>query len=155
MISRKLQSFLDENQVRYVTIAHSRAYTAQEIAALVHVPGKNLVKVVMVEADGRPWMVAMDSNHRVNLQRLKEAIGANEVRIEREAEFQELFEDCEVGAMPPFGELYGLPMVADGALWEDREIVFNGGTHSEVVKMAFVDWERLMKPQKALLAARP
>lgn len=155
MICGKLQSFLDENRVRYVTIQHSPAYTAPEIAALAHVPGKMLVKVVMVEADGEPWMVALDSTHQVDLPRLKEAIGAAYVRVEYEAEFQPLFDDCEVGAMPPFGDLYGLPMVADGALWEDKEILFNGGNHTELVKMDFADWERLTKPQKALLAARP
>jgi len=152
MVNKTLKSFLDEHHVRYVVIAHSSAYTAREVAASIHVAGKDVVKTVMVNADGRPWMVVMTSNQRLDLDKVRAALEATDVRLEHENEFKHVFEDCEVGAMPPFGNLYGVPVVADGALWEDDEIVFNGGTHTTVVRMSFGDYHRLVSPRKGNIA---
>jgi len=152
MICKKLKAFLDEHRIRYVVVSHSSAYTAREVAASVHVAGKDVVKCVMVSADARPWMVAMTSNQRLNLDKLRAALGAENVRLEHESEFKPTFEDCEVGAMPPFGNLYGIPVIADGMLWDDDEIVFNGGSHTTVVRMSFADYHRLVSPRKASIA---
>ncbi len=152
MISSKLKVFLDDHRVRYVVIAHSSVFTAREVAASVHVAGKDVVKCVMVKADDRPWMVAMTSNQRLNLDKLKSELGAKDVRLEHENEFKGIFEDCEVGAMPPFGNLYGIPVLADAALFEDEEIVFNAGNHRTVVRMSFADYHRLVSPRKGQVA---
>jgi Ala-tRNA(Pro) deacylase len=151
MISKKLKAFLDEHRTRYIVISHSSAYTAREVAASVHVAGKDVIKCVMVNADGRPWMVATTSNQRVNFDLLRAALGAETVRLAHESEFRTIFEDCEVGAMPPFGNLYGIPVIADSVLWDDEEIVFNGGGHTTVVRMAFADYHRLVSPRKAAI----
>ncbi len=151
-ICERLKKLLDDENIRYVVIAHSRAYTAQEVAASAHVKGKNLVKTVMVNADGKHYMVATTANQKVNLDKVKNVLGAKHVRLENEDEFAGLFDDCEVGAMPPFGNLYGVPVLADEQLFSDEEIAFNGGNHSTVVKMSFADFERLAKPQRADVA---
>ena len=152
-ICSRLKSFLDDNRIRYTILVHSPAFTAPEIAASAHIKGKALVKCVMINADGKHHMVALTANQRVRLEKLRDALGARDVRLEREEDFRKLFEDCEPGAMPPFGNLYGIPVIADGALYEDEEIAFSGGNHTSVVKMAFADFERLVKPKKADIAA--
>jgi Ala-tRNA(Pro) deacylase len=151
-ICPKLKTFLDENHVRYVVTTHSPAFTSQEIAASAHIRGKNLVKCVMVRGDGRHYMVAMTANQRLNLAWLKESLDLREARLENEADFKALFADCEVGAMPPFGNLYGLPVVVDSELYEDEEIAFNGGNHTSVVRMSFDEFDRLVQPIKATVA---
>ena len=151
-ICSKLKSFLDENRIRYTILVHSPAYTAPEIAASAHVKGKTLVKCVMVKGDGRHYMVALTANQKVALDKLRSALAIWDVRLESEEDFRVLFEDCEPGAMPPFGNLYGLPVVVDEALYEDEEIAFNGGNHTSVVKMAFADFDRLVRPKKADIA---
>ena len=151
-ICRKLKEFLDGRKVRYVVIAHSRAYTAPEVAASAHVKGKNLVKCVIVNADGKQYLVAASANQKVNLQKIKHLLNANEVRLAQESEFAPLFGDCETGAMPPFGNLYGVPVIADGSLYAAEEIAFSGGNHTTVVKMAFADFERLVQPLRGDVA---
>jgi len=153
-ICPKLREFLESSGVRYEVIPHSPAYTAPEMAASVHVAGRNVVKCVMVTAGGRHCLVAARANDRVSLERLREVLGAADVRFEREDEFGRLFDDCDVGAMHPFGNLYGVPVLADDDLYEDGEIVFNGGNHTAAVKMSFKDFERLAKPTKADVAGR-
>ena len=142
----RLKAFLDEHRVRYVTMSHSSVYTAQEIAAATHVPGKALAKTVMIKVDGVMKMAVLPAAYKVDLERLKEAVGASTVALATEAEFKGLFPDCEIGAMPPFGNLYGLPVLLAETLTENEEIAFNAGSHTEVVKLAFADFERLVKP---------
>ena len=142
----RLKAFLDEHRVRYVTMSHSSVYTAQEIAAETHVPGKALAKTVMIKVDGVMKMAVLPAAYKVDLERLKEAVGASTVALATEAEFKGLFPDCEIGAMPPFGNLYGLPVLLAETLTENEEIAFNAGSHTEVVKLAFADFERLVKP---------
>ena len=146
MPARRLKAFLDEKRVRYVTMSHSSAYTAQEIAAATHIPGKALAKTVMVKLDGAMHMTVLPAAYKVDLERLKEAVGASTGELATEAEFKGLFPDCETGAMPPFGNLYGLPVLVAERLAENEEIAFNAGSHTEVVKLAFADFERLVKP---------
>jgi len=153
-ICDKLRKFLDDNHVRYVTIAHSPAFTAQEIAASAHVKGHNVVKCVMVRGDGEHYMAALSANQRLDLGKFRKALGIREAHIEREEEFEGLFEDCELGAMPPFGNLYRLPVVMDETLARGEEIVFNGGSHATVVRMKFEDYERLVAPMENAIAER-
>jgi Ala-tRNA(Pro) deacylase len=143
---QKLKEFLDREHVRYVSIIHSRAYTAQEIAASAHIPGKDLAKTVIVKVDGKMAMAVLPASYKVDFDLLKEATGAKKVELANEQEFQDKFPDCEVGAMPPFGNLYNMPVFAAYSLREDEEIAFNAGTHTELMKLTYADFERLTKP---------
>lgn len=143
---KKLKDFLDREQVRYVTIIHSRAYTAQEIAASAHIPGKALAKTVMVKLDGKMAMAVLPASYKVDFELLKKATGSKTAELATEKEFKNMFPDCEVGAMPPFGNLYDLPVFAANSLREDEEIAFNAGSHTELMKLSFADFERLGKP---------
>jgi Ala-tRNA(Pro) deacylase len=151
-ILSKLREFLEANKVPYSVHSHPEAYTAQEIAALQHVKGRMLAKVVIAKADGNFLMLVLPADHRVDFERLKSALGLGEVRLAQEAEFRDLFPGCEVGAMPPFGNLYGVPVHVDRALEKDEEIVFNAGTHTLTAKMRFRDFAALVKPVVAEFA---
>ena len=133
---KKLKEFLDSNQVKYATISHSAAYTAQEIAASAHVPGKELAKTVMVKIDGKMAMAVLPASFKVDLEHLKEAAGAEHVELAGEREFRDMFPGCETGGMPPFGNLYGMDVYVSAKLAEDTEIAFNAGSHTELVRMA-------------------
>jgi Ala-tRNA(Pro) deacylase len=147
MPATKLKDFLDDNKVKYVVISHSPAYTAHEIAASAHVPAKELAKTVMVKIDGKIAMAVLPSSHRVDLDALQAATGAKKIELATEDEFRDLCPGCALGAMPPFGNLYGLPIFVAIRLAEDKEIAFNAGTHTELVKMAYADFERLVQPK--------
>jgi len=149
----KLKEFLDANRVKYVTISHSVAYTAQGIAALVHIPGKELAKTVVVKIGRDLAMAVVPASCHVDLELLKKATGASTVQLATEDEFKDRFPDCETGAMPPFGNLYGMAVFADEGLAKDQEVAFNGASHRELVRMAWVDFERLVKPKVMKLAA--
>jgi Ala-tRNA(Pro) deacylase len=151
MPTRKLRDYLDQHEIQYVTISHSPAYTAQRIAELTRIPGKELAKTVIVKIDDKFAMAVLPASRRVNLEHLKEAIGADEVSLSSETEFNELFPDCEVGAMPPFGNLYDMGVYVAEQLTEDEEIAFNAGTHSELVKMSYNDYANLVTPQVVAL----
>jgi len=150
----KLREFLDRNQVQYLVISHSVAYTAQGIAALTHIKGKELAKTVMVMVDGRLAMAVVPASVRVDLHKLKKYLGVETVELATEQEFRDRFPDCETGSMPPFGNLYGMDVFADESLAEDKEISFNAGSHRELVRMRFDDFERLAKPMLIQIAAR-
>lgn len=141
----KLREFLEANRVPYSVHSHPSAYTAQEIAALQHVKGRQLAKVVMVKAATEFLMLVLPADHRVDFAKLKAVLGGKEARLAQEAEFRDLFPECEVGAMPPFGNLYGLPVYVDRALEKDEEIVFNAGTHTLTAKVAFRDYMALVR----------
>jgi Ala-tRNA(Pro) deacylase len=151
MPTQALKRFLGNNHVKYTIITHSPEYTAQEIAASAHIPGKDLAKTVIVKIDGDFAMVVLPASMHVSLTRLKEAAGAGDAEIASEAEFGELFPDCEVGAMPPFGNLYNMPVFAAKELSEDTEITFNAGTHSELVRLAYSDFDKLVHPKVVTL----
>jgi Ala-tRNA(Pro) deacylase len=144
---QRLQEFLDEHQVKYVVISHSRAFTTQEIAAATHIPGKELAKAVIVEIDGNLAMAVVPGSQKVDLDLLRDAVGAERVELARESAFKDRFPECEMGAMPPFGNLYGMPVYVADSLTEDEEIAFNAGSHTELVKMSYRDFERLVQPR--------
>lgn len=143
---KQLKEFLDQNHVKYVTIVHSQAYTAQEVAASAHIPGRAMAKVVVVDLDGKLAMAVLPANRKVVLQDLRELTGSDQVRFASEEQFKQRFPDCEIGAMPPFGNLYGMEVYAAESLAENDEIAFNAGSHTEVVKMRYEYFEHLVHP---------
>jgi len=143
----KVKAFLDSHGIKYVGISHSKAYTAQGIAAIAHISGKELAKTVIVKLDGDLAMAVLPASYQVDLEALRHATGVGAAELATESEFKRHFPDCETGAMPPFGNLYGIPVYVDESLTEDHEIAFNAGSHYELIKMAYVDFERLVKPE--------
>jgi Ala-tRNA(Pro) deacylase len=150
----RLREFLEESEIKFVTISHSQAFTAQEIAAAAHIPGKEMAKTVMVKLDGELAMIVVPATHRVSMPHLKQATGAREVELASEREFSDRFPNCEIGAMPPFGNLWGLTVFVDERLREDEQIAFNAGSHTELVKLSYADYERLTDPVVARLSTR-
>lgn len=144
---RRLREFLDEHEVKYVVISHSPAYTAQGIAALTHIPGKELAKTVVVSIDGKMAMAVLPASYKVDFDLLAEGTGAKRVQLATEQEFQDAFPECEVGAMPPFGNLYDMDVFVAESLDDDEEIAFNAGSHTELVRMAYADFKRLVQPK--------
>ncbi|WP_339737408.1 YbaK/EbsC family protein [uncultured Sunxiuqinia sp.] len=143
---KKLKDYLDKNNIEYITIRHSLAFNAQQIAATTHIPGKELAKTVMVKIDGKMAMAVLPASYLVNLKLLKELTGAKTLELANEMEFKHLFPECEIGAMPPFGNLYDMEVFVAQSLAEDKEIAFNAGTHVELIRMAYADFERLVQP---------
>ena len=142
----KVGAFLDEHHVKYVVISHSKAYTAQGIAAVAHIPGQELAKTVIVKLDGALAMAVLPASYQVDLLRLKKLIGVGDAALASEREFKQHFPDCETGAMPPFGSLYGIPVYVDQTLARDSEIAFNAGSHLQLIRMAYADFLKLAKP---------
>lgn len=144
---KKLKEFLDNHKIEYLTINHSLAYTAQRIAAAAHIPGKSVAKTVMLKVDGKMAMAVLPASCKINLDKFKDELKANEAVISTEKEFKDLFPECEVGAMPPFGNLYGMDVYVAERLTEDDDIAFNAGSHRELIKLSFKDFEDLVKPK--------
>jgi len=142
---QKLKAFLEENSVKFTMIQHSRAFTAQEIAGLTHIPGKELAKTVMVIIAGGVAMAVIPASHRVDFKSLTDVVGAS-VELADEGDFVELFPNCDMGAMPPFGNLYDMPVYVSEALAEDEFIAFSAGSHAEVIRLEYADFERLVNP---------
>jgi Ala-tRNA(Pro) deacylase len=149
---KKLKEFLDANKIKYVSITHSPAYTAQQIAASAHIPGKELAKTVMVKIDGKLEMAVLPASFKIDFGLLKQASGAQKVELASESEFKETFPGCELGAMPPFGNLYDMDVYVAQSLAEDDEIAFNAGSHTELIKLSYKDFERLVKPTVARIS---
>ncbi|MCM8763986.1 MAG: YbaK/EbsC family protein [Candidatus Omnitrophica bacterium] len=147
MPSRKLKEFLDTNGIKYLTIQHSPAYTAQEIAAQAHIHGKELAKTVIINKDEKLAMAVLPANYHIDVEVLKKATGAKSLTIATEQEFKDAFPECEIGAMPPFGNLYGMETFVEDSLTENKEIVFNAGTHTELIRISFDDFVKLVKPK--------
>jgi Ala-tRNA(Pro) deacylase len=146
-ILKKLKDYLEKNQVRYEVGYHERVYTSQEIAAAMHVPGKELTKVIMVKADGKMVMLVLPASYRVETKKLKKVFQCKRLGIAKEKDFEELFPDCEIGAMPPFGNLYNLEVWVDQILTEDEFIVFQAGSHVETLRIKYSDYARLVSPK--------
>lgn len=142
----RLEAYLREHGVRYEVTPHAEAYTAQEVAAIEHVPGRQFAKVVIAEADGRYLMLVLPAAARVDLVRLRAVLGAKVVRLAREEEFAARFPDCEAGAMPPFGNLYDMPVYMDRSLADQPRLVFNACSHRETVTIPGEDYRRLVSP---------
>ncbi|MEX2467325.1 MAG: YbaK/EbsC family protein [Gemmatimonadota bacterium] len=150
----RLKEFLNEHGTKFITISHSQAFTAQEIAAAAHVPGKEMAKTVMVKLDGALAMVVLPAPDHVSIERLKAVTGARDAALASEDEFSDRFPTCEVGAMPPFGNLWDLTVFVDERLREDEQIAFNAGSHTELMKLSYSDFERLVSPVVAKLSTR-
>jgi Ala-tRNA(Pro) deacylase len=143
----KLKKFLDDNNVEYVVMSHSPAYTAQRAAASAHISGKEMAKTVMVKVNEKMAMAVLPASFRVDFNKLKEATGAKSVELASESDFRNMFPDCDVGAMPPFGNLYGMDVYVAEKLAENEQIVFNACSHRDLIRLAFADYERLVKPK--------
>jgi Ala-tRNA(Pro) deacylase len=150
----KIKEFLDRHHVKYVVISHSPAITAQEIAASAHIPGKELAKTVMVKIDDAMAMAVLPASHQVDFDLLKAATGAAEVELATEQDFRGMFPGCELGAMPPFGNLYDMQVIVSQSLTEDEEIAFNAGSHTELIRLAYADFQRLVQPKVVKLSNR-
>jgi len=144
---KKLKAFLDENNVKYLTVRHSGAFTAQEIAASVHVSGKEFAKTVIIKIEGKMAMTVLPASYQLNFKLLHEIFGTQRVTLATEAEFKYFFPDCEVGAMPPFGNLYDMEVFVAESLAEEKEIAFNAGNHTEMIKLNYEDFVRLVHPR--------
>ena len=144
---QRLKEFLDANGVKYVTISHSPTFTAQEIAASAHIPGKEMAKTVMVLVGGKMAMAVLPASFKVDFERLGAAAGTDDVKLATESQFRDMFPGCEIGAMPPFGNLYDMDVYVSDRLAEDEEIAFNAGSHTELVRLAYKDFDRLVKPK--------
>ncbi len=142
----RLEQYFRENGVGFQTMTHATAYTAQEVAAAQRVPGRQVAKVVMVLADAKIMMLVMPASYRIDFAKLKSGLGVQDVQLAREKDFSALFPDCDTGAMPPFGNLYDVPVYVDQVLTEDAEIVFQAGTHRDTLKIAYADYARLARP---------
>jgi Ala-tRNA(Pro) deacylase len=147
MIATKLRNFLDNHQTKYVTMIHSPAYTSMETAHAAHVRGKEMAKTVIVKVEGKMAMLVLPASYRIYPDLLRDALGVENVDLATEDEFADSFPGCEPGAMPPFGNLYGMDVFVDQVLAEDEEIAFNAGTHTELMRMSWRDYEELVKPK--------
>jgi len=152
MPAKKLKEFLDDHQIKYTTIRHSQAFTAQEIAHSVHISGRDLAKAVIVKVDGRLAMVVLPASEQVVFPFLKDVTGADDVELATEQEFRDRFPGCDVGAMPPLGNLFDMDVYASESLGEHDEIAFNAGSHTELVRMKYADYERLVRPKVVRLS---
>lgn len=150
----RLEGYLRQNAVPFEVQHHPKAVPAQEVAATEHIPGKMFAKVVMVLADGEMVMLALPAPYEVDLQKVGAVLEVEGVRLAEEEEFEDAFPDCEVGAMPPFGNLYDLPVYVEEALAEDETIVFRAGTHTDTMSIKYADFERLVGPTVAEFARR-
>lgn len=148
----RIKEYLDRENVPYEHTIHRTAFTAQEVAAEAHVPGQMVAKTVVLKVDDRFALAVLPASARVDLGSLQASLQAREIRLATEFEFTGLFPDCEVGAMPPFGNLYGLAVYVEESLTRDAEIVFNAGTHQDTVRMKYADFARLAQPQVLLFA---
>lgn len=148
MPSRKLKEFLDRNNIKYMSIRHSPAYTTQEVAQSAHIHGQQMAKVVMVKVKGEMAMAVTSADRMVDLAGIMKVADTTDVILADEKEFERRFPDLETGAMPPFGNLYGMDVYVDESLSANSEIAFNAGSHTEVIKMSYSDFERLVQPKK-------
>ena len=146
-IPQRLSRFLADRDIPFQTESHPEAFTAQQVAAASHVPGRAFAKTVMVNGDGKIWMAVVPATERVDLRRMQECLGVKKIRLASEAEFAGLFDDCDIGAMPILGSLYGIPVVASRDLTENEEIAFTAGTHREIVRMRVKDWLEAERPR--------
>jgi Ala-tRNA(Pro) deacylase len=150
---KKLKEFLDGQSAKYVTISHPVAYTAQEIATVTHISNKEIAKTVIVNIDSTLAMAVLPASYEVDLSWLRAATGAKILSLAKEAQFKDRFPECDIGAMPPFGNLYGMTVYVDESLTRDKDIAFNAGFHNELLQVSYADFERLVEPTVLKFAA--
>jgi len=144
---KKLKAFLDQEKVKYVSVKHSSAYTSSEVAASVHVAGKEFAKTVIIIVNGKMAMAVLPASYQVDFDMIQDVLGTKNVTLASEAEFKYRFPDCELGAMPPFGNLYDMEVLVAEALTGNKEIAFNAGSHTEIIRLDFTDYLCLVKPK--------
>ena len=154
-IMMRLKNILERERAPYRVIRHSRVYTAPELAASIHTTGRRVAKVVVVQADKQFVMIILPSNRILDMTSCSKEIGAKHVSLATETEMEKLFPDCELGAMPPFGYLYGLRVYMDDSMTREPEIFFQAGSHHKVIQMAYVDFKRIVRPDSGRFAAEP
>ncbi len=147
MPARRLKQCLDSNGIHYITIEHSPAYTAQEIAHASHISGNNIAKTVIAKVNGEMAMIVLPASDMVVLDFLRDAMSTKDVELASESEFRDRFPECELGAMPPFGNLFEMDTFVSERLTHDDEIAFNSGSHTELVQMSYADFARLVEPR--------
>jgi Ala-tRNA(Pro) deacylase len=155
MTAARIKEYLDSQKVKYTILKHSPVYTAQEVAASAHIPGRQLAKTVMIKLDGEMSMVVLPASCQVNFDALKKALGVKKVKLATEKEFEDLLPDCEGGATPPFGNLYDLKVIADKSLSKQEMIAFCAGSHTELIQLSYQDFEKLVKPQVVAFSFMP
>ena len=153
MAVNRLKEFLDSNNIKYISSFHSNAYTSQEVAASAHIPGRKIAKTVMVKIDGKMAMAVLSASDKIDFDLIQEAAGASKVELAGEHEFEELFPECNIGAIPPFGNLYEMQVIVDEKLSEQTEIVFNAGSYTELITLHYEDFKNLVKPCVASISA--
>jgi Ala-tRNA(Pro) deacylase len=153
MAISSLREYLDKHGIQYIVVSHSPAYTAQGIAALSHTPGKEYAKTVVIKLDGELALAVLPASFQVDLGLLKRAARARKAELAAEEEFKDSFPECETGAMPPFGNLYGMKVIADESLAKDKQITFNACSHRELIRLAWDDFQMLAKPTMARFAS--
>jgi Ala-tRNA(Pro) deacylase len=146
-ISQRIRDYLESNLASYELLHHPQAFTGQEVAHSLHVSGKRLAKTLVLKADGRLVMAVMPASHRLNLQELRAALEVGHLEMVPESELAKLFPDCDLGAVPPLGKLYGIDVCVDRAVADSEEIIFCAGTHEDCIRMKFSDFERLVVPR--------
>ena len=149
-LAQTLKTLLAKHKIRYTTRKHPVAYTAQEIAAAEHIPGKQLAKCVLLKTNKGFFLAVLPAIYLVDLAKLKTLLRATKVGLASESDIKQAFPDVEVGAMPPFGNLYNVPTVVDKRLAESEQMVCNAGTHAETLTVRYRDFERLVKPKLGL-----
>src|SRR5437879_12076978 len=152
-VPKQLIDCLNENKGSYEVLHHPEAGTAQRIAQAEHVKGRRHAKVVMVKSGDQHLMMVLPADHQIDLEKVQNAIG-NAVSLDQEQEFKSLFPDCAIGAMPPFGNLYGVPTYVDKSLTQEDYIVFEAGTHTDAIKLSYRDYEKIVKPRVEDLAIK-
>lgn len=145
-ILRRLKELLDQAKISYEVFDHPAAFTAQGVAVSQHIPGQEMAKVVILRADGSPVMAVVPASRMISLAKLKAARGVKQVVLAEEGELASLFPECEVGGMPPFGNLFGLPVYVDTSLEKDEAIFFNAGNHRQTVRVKYADFKKLVSP---------
>lgn len=151
-LPNQLQKFLDSHNAKYAVSTHHTAYTAREVASVEHLPAREVAKVVMVFGDGKYHMIVIPANRLVDFQEVRHTLGLSQARLATENELAKLFPDCELGAMPPIGPMYGLPIYLDSSLLDEDMIAFNAGTHRDVVHMKTEDYRNMVQPTMVSLA---
>ena len=149
-----LKNYLDNNKIQYDSIVHSQTFTAKQTAESAHISSEEMAKIVMVKINGQLSMIVLPASEKVDLGLVKGATHADTIKLASEPEFEDRFPDCETGAMPPFGNLFEMPVFADESLMENENIAFNAGTHTELIKLACQDFERLEHPTHLRLSAK-
>ncbi len=151
MSSIKLKEFLQRNNIHYKTLTHAQAFTSQQTAESAHISGREFAKTVMVKIDGKMAMAVLPATYSIDLNLFKDSLCAKSVELAHENEFEDLFPECETGAMPPFGNLYGMEVYVCDEIDEEGNIAFNFGSHTELIKMTYKDFQRLVHPRKTFL----